>query len=111
MPGWLRRSPHYDGLEMELGANEAYTADAVLVLCLLVGLVTRTAALALVPLLGLVGFAAYVFSSDDRYNQVSEDLQIAVIAALGLGSILVVVGALVRRAIDSERRRRAPDAR
>jgi hypothetical protein len=92
---------------MELSTNEEYAANAALVLCLLVGVVTRRAALALIPLLGLVGFSAYVFSSDDRYNQVSEELQIAVIFALGFGSILVVIGALARRAIDSERRRRA----
>jgi hypothetical protein len=83
--------------------NEGYVILAAIVTALLVGIVTRRLAVAVLPVIGLGGFLAYVLSSNDRYSRIPEDVQATVVYALLFSSALAVVGVLVRRIVDAER--------
>jgi hypothetical protein len=83
--------------------NEGYVILAAIVTALLVGFVTRRLAVAVLPVIGLGGFLAYVLSSNDRYSRIPEDVQATVVYALLFSSALAVVGVLVRRIVDAER--------
>ena len=76
---------------------------------LLVGFATHRAVLCFLPLLGVGGFLAYTLSSNDRYSQIPEDVQVTVVSALGLSAAMILLGVVVRRIVDAERLRRGPE--
>jgi hypothetical protein len=86
-----------------LTANEGYVILASTVTGLFPGLATRRFAVAVLPLVGVGGFLAYVLSSNDRYSRVPEDVQATMVYALLFSSALAIVGVLVRRMFDAER--------
>ena len=94
---------------MTLTDNEGYVILAAMLTALLVGFATHRAALCFLPLLGVGGFLAYTLSSDDRYSQIPEDVQVTVVSALGLSAAMILLGVVVRRIVDAERLRRGPE--
>jgi cytochrome c biogenesis protein CcdA len=93
---------------MTLTDNEGYVILVAMLTALLVGFATRRAALCFLPLLGVGGFLAYTLSSNDRYSQIPEDVQVTVVYALGLSAAMILLGVVVRRIVDAERLRRRP---
>jgi uncharacterized membrane protein YedE/YeeE len=93
---------------MTLTDNEGYVILAAMAAGLLVGYATRRAVLAFLPLLTAGGFLAFVFSSDDLYSRIPEDVQATIVYALSLSAAMLLTGVVIRRIIDAERLRRRP---